>query len=88
MINKIETNPPLIESGPSSRQSNSAGALPDKDADVSVQVNYGSLIDKATQGLPTDTQVVQRAREFILSGESESLKIIRKTAKDIIRFGI
>ncbi|MHC4556828.1 MAG: hypothetical protein ACYS80_05930 [Planctomycetota bacterium] len=88
MIEKIDINRSPIESELSSRQPNSAGALPDNDADVSVQVNYASLIDQATQSPQTDTQLVQQARELLLSGELESLPRIRDAIEDILAFGI
>ena len=78
----------MIESGSSSTQSNSAGALPDNDADVSVQVDYASLIDEATQSPEADTQAVQRARELLLSGELESSACVFEAAGNIALFGI
>jgi hypothetical protein len=56
MIEEIDTNKvrDFLEKS-SSRQPNSAGALPENDADVS-QVNYASLIDDAMQSPQTDTR--------------------------------
>ena len=88
MIDKIDANPPLMESGSSSGQPNSAGALPDNDTDVSVQVSYAHLIDKAMQKPPTDTQLVERARALLLSGELETRRNIREAAENIRKFGI
>lgn len=88
MIPEINANQRLIESGSSSTQSNSAGALPDNDADVSVQVDYASLIDEATQSPEADTQAVQRARELLMSGELESPACVFEAAGNIATFGI
>jgi hypothetical protein len=88
MIDKVDINPPPIESGSSSGQPNSARARPDKDADVSVQVNYASLIDKAMRSPQADTKLVQRARGLLLSGQLESSQNTRKAAENIIKFGI
>ncbi len=88
MIDKIDTNQPLIESGLSSGQPNLAGALPNNDVDVSVQVSYASLIEKAMQGPETDTKLVQQARELLLSGRLDSPKNILEAAENIVKFGI
>lgn len=88
MIEKIDIIQSPVESSSSSRQPNSTGALPDNDADVSVQVDYASLIDQATQNPQTDAQLVQEARELLLSGEYESLPRIREAIEDILAFGI
>jgi len=89
MIEKVDTNQiqGFLEKS-SSRQPNSAAALPANDADVSVQVNYASFIDKAMQTPQTDSQAVQKARELLLSGQLESPGIIQQAAKNIITFGI
>jgi hypothetical protein len=88
MIPEINANQRLIESGASSTQSNSAGALPDNDADVSVQVDYASLIEEAIQTPEADTQAVRRARELLLSGELESSIYAFEAAGNIATFGI
>jgi len=89
MIEKINiTNRPLIETGSSSGQPNSSGALPGNDMDVDVKVDYGSLIEKAMQEPQTDAQIVQKARYLLMSGELESPERIRKAAENIVEFGI
>jgi len=89
MIEKIDTNQIQDFLGkPSSKQSDSTKALPNNGADVSLQVNYASFIDKAKQTPQTDTEAVQRAQELLLSGELESPENIRAAAENIIRFGI
>ncbi len=89
MIDKIEpNNQPLIESGSSNGQPNPPGALRGNDVDVSVQVNYASLVDKAMQPPKTDDQVVRQARELLLSGKLDSEDIIRGVAENILKYGI
>ncbi len=88
MIEKININRPLIEPGSPSGQPNSSGALPGNDMDVDVQVDYGSLIEKAMQEPQTDAQTVQKARDLLLSGELDSPERVRKAAKNIVEFGI
>ncbi len=89
MIEKIDTSQfqGFVEKS-SSRQPNSAAGLGDNNADVSVQVNYASFIDKAIKFQQIDTQTVQRARELLLSGELENPKNILQTAENIITFGV
>lgn len=88
MIDKIEPNQPLIEQEASSRQPNSAKAHNDKNADVSLQVNYASFIDKAMQPPQTDAQLLKRAKELLLSGELESREKIKEAAEYMALFGI
>lgn len=89
MIDKIGTNnQPLIESGSSAGQPKDPRAVRGSDVDVSVQVNYASLVEKAIQPPKTDDQRVQQARELLLSGELQSKENIRKAAEDILKYGI
>lgn len=89
MIDEVGTNNirDFLEKS-SSRPPNSAGALPNDDEDVSVEVNYASLIDTAMQSPETDTQAVQRARELLLSGQLESPESVQEAAENIVNFGI
>ncbi len=88
MIEKIDTSQPLIDSGMSSGQPRSARALPDRDEDVSVQVNYASLIEKAMQEPESDDQRIEKSRELLLSGQLESAENIRQAAENIVKYGI
>jgi hypothetical protein len=89
MIDKIGTNnQPLVESGLSAAQPNNPRAARGSDVDVSVQVNYASLVEKAMQPPKTDDQRVQQARELLLSGKLQSKRNIRKAAENILRYGI
>jgi len=73
---------------PQSKQTGSARALSNQDADASLRVNYAFIMDKAKQIPPPDTKSVQQARELLLSGRLESPQNIRKASENIIRFGI
>ena len=89
MIGKINTNQvrELLEES-SSRKPKSGGAVQNSGADVSVQVNYAALIDKAMQPSQTDVDAVNAARKLLLSGRLESKDNFREAAKNIIKFGI
>ena len=89
MIEHIGTNnQPLIESGSSTGQPNSSGAMRGNDVDVSIQVNYASLVEKAMQPPKTDDQLVQQARELLLSGKLDSEEIIKGAIENILLYGI
>ena len=89
MIEKLDTNQihGFLEKS-SSRQPNSTAALPDNNMSASIQVDYASFIDRAMQTPKTDSKAVERARGLLLSGQLESLKNIKRAAKNIITFGI
>lgn len=89
MIEQIGTNnKPLIESGSSSGQPNPPGAIRGNDVDVSVQVDYAFLVDKASQPPKMDDQFVQQARELLLSGRLGSIDIIKEAAENILKYGV
>ncbi len=88
MINRIDNNQPLIEPGPASGQANQPRVLPKAGDDVSVQVNYASLIEQALQEPQDEALAIQKARDLLLSGELESPRNIREAAKNILDFGV
>lgn len=89
MIDKIGTNSqPLIESGSSAGQPNQPAVIRGNDVDVSVQVDYASLVDKAMQPPETDDQLVRQARELLLSGKLDSMDIIKEAAENILKYGV
>jgi hypothetical protein len=92
MIKPIDTNQLPLEPGSSGGlQANdlgAAGVRPDNGVDVSVHVDYASLIEKAMQQSQTDAQIVQRAKDILLSGQLESPRTIREAAENIVKFGI
>ncbi|HEW79453.1 MAG TPA: hypothetical protein ENH34_05785 [Phycisphaerales bacterium] len=89
MIEKIDNSQiqDFVEKS-SPKQPDSASAAPSNSADISIQVDYASFINKAMQIQQTDANAVQRARELLLSGRLESPENIRAAAKDIVKFGI
>ncbi|MHC4424093.1 MAG: hypothetical protein ACYSWR_05430 [Planctomycetota bacterium] len=89
MIEKINTSQiqELVEKL-SSKQPNSAGVSPNNAADASLQLDYASFIDKATQSPQTDTNAVKRAQELLTTGQLESTENIRAATENISKFGI
>ena len=89
MIEKVDTNQiqNFLEK-PSTRLPSPAEAVSGNDADVSVQVDYASFIDAATQTPKTDSQAIEKARQLLLSGQLESPENIKQAAENIITFGI
>ncbi len=88
MIDKIDTSQfqePLEK--PTPKQSNSTGPVPDDNMD-SIQVNYASLIDQATQPLQTDAEVIEQARKLLKSGQLVSLENIQEAVENMVKFGI
>jgi len=89
MIEQIGiNNQPLIDSGPSSGLPNLPGAIRGNDVDVSVQVDYASLVDKATQPPEMGDQLVQQARELLLSGKLDSIDMIKEAVENILKYGV
>ena len=89
MIENINTNQPqnLLENS-SSSQPDSAGAAQNNQPDVSLKVEYASLIDKAAQIQQTDTNALQQAKELLASGQLESPQNFQEAAENIINFDI
>lgn len=88
MIGKIDTNQLPLDPNSSSGQVNAASTHPNSGVDVSVQVQYAHLVEKAMQLTQTDTERVQQARELLLSGQLDRPENIQKAAENIIKFGI
>lgn len=89
MIGKIQANQirellEALSSGPPNPDS----AIPNNDADVSVQVNHASLIKQAIQASEAQDDVVGEARKLLRSGKLESPENIREAADNIVTFGI
>lgn len=57
-------------------------------ADATLQIEYDTLIQQATQIQQTDPQAVEQAKQLLDSGELENTENIRQAAEDIIDFGI
>ena len=86
---KIDTNniPDFLEK-PQARQHPGAKALTNKDADISLQTDYATLIEQAKQAPSTQVDAVGRARQLLQSGELESPSNIRSAAENILKYGI
>lgn len=90
MIEKI--NPKLIQDfleTLSSKPPDSAKVLPnDGDEDVSLQVDYESLIEKALQSPQTDADAVKRAQELLSSGQLDTAANSQAAAEEIAEYGV
>ena len=89
MIDKIDNSQIQDILGRSSaKQPESAKISSDSSADVSIRVEYASLINKAMQIQNSDTDAVEKAQRLLRSGQLESSQNIRAAAENIIEFGI
>jgi hypothetical protein len=88
MIDKIESNQPLIESGISSKQLNTNNTAPKNNLDASVHVDYASLINMAMQLPQSDPQHVEKAHDALLSGQLDTTENTYKAAENIVKYGI
>jgi len=89
MINKIDAHQIQdVLARPASQQASSAKALADGGVDISLQINYASLVDKAMLTQRTDAEVVQHASELLRSGLLESPENVRAAAENIVKFGV
>ena len=88
MIDKIDITQPLMEPGSSSGQGNLPRIGPQSGEDVSVQVDYASLIEQVMQPPETDAQAVEQARQLLHSGRLDSPKNIKEAAENIVKLGI
>jgi len=89
MINKIDARQIQdVLARSASKQTSSAKSLTDSGVDISLQINYASLVDKAMLSQRTDAEVVQRARELLQSGLLESPENVRAAAENIVKFGV
>ena len=89
MIDKIDNSQIQDILGRSSaKQPESAKTISDSSADVSIRVEYASLINKAMQIQHSDTDAVEKARRLLRSGQLESPQNVRAAAENIIEFGI
>jgi hypothetical protein len=89
MINKIDAH--QIEdvfARLAPKQPNSAKAPADSGVDISLQVNYASLADKAMPAQGTDADAIRHAAELLRSDELESLENTRFAVENIVRFGV
>ena len=89
MIEKIDANQiqSFLEKTPS-RKKNDVTAFAGNDAEVSVQVDYATLIEKAIKAPKTDSDVIEHTKKLLLSGQLESSENIQKATENILNFGI
>ena len=89
MIEKVNTNQiqSFLEKTPS-REKNNVAAFTGDDAEVSVQVDYATLIEKAIKVPKTDSEVIENTKKLLLSGQLESSENIQKATENILNFGI
>jgi len=89
MIEKVDTNQIQSFLGKTpSRIKNDVAAFTGNDAEVSVQVDYASLIENAIKVPQTDSKDVEQAKKLLLSDQLENPENIQKAAENIINFGI
>ena len=89
MIDKINNNQIsdiLKESFPQQTAPSTGDA--DNQADASLQVTYGDLIEEAKQSQQQDADAVDQARKLISSGQLDTPENIRAAAEAIVKFGI
>ena len=96
MIEKINNTNKQIMENSSSNVLNETGRGPaglaanilKNQADATVEISYGSLIEKAWQTPPTDAESFDQARVLLLSGRLDTVENIRAAAENMITFGI
>jgi hypothetical protein len=89
MIDKIDNSQIQdILGRSSSKQPQPAKAPSESSADVSIHVEYASLINKAMQIQQSDIEAIQKAQKLLLSGLLESPQNIRAAAENIVELGI
>jgi hypothetical protein len=89
MINKIDAHQIQdVLARQASQQASSAKALADGGVDISLQVDYASLVNKAMLTEQSDAEAVRRASELLRSGQLESPENVRAAAENIVKFGV
>lgn len=89
MINNIDRNQiGHLVGQPSLPGADPAAARPVSDADASLQVRFGDLINQAKQSATTDTDAVREARQLLNSGQLTSAENIASAARNILSFGV
>jgi hypothetical protein len=89
MIGKVnnEQMPGFVEKsglqGPDKKQSPS-----DSEMNVSFEVDWAALINKAIETKPEEAGAVERAQKLLLSGQLDSADNARRAAENIIDSGI
>ena len=71
-----------------SRQNHSIESLEKNCPDASLQIDYATLIKRATEIFQTDPAAIDEVRQLLSSGELESADNYRKAAENITELGI
>ena len=88
MIDKIEIHQSILDSAASSKQIKTGSSHTDNNTDVTVQVDNANLINKALQIPESDPQLLERARELLLSGLLETPENFLEAAQNLYDFGV
>jgi hypothetical protein len=88
MIDKIEIHQSLLDSATSTKSSSTTPAHADNNTDVTVQVDNANLINKALQITESDPQLLERARQLILTGRLETPENFLEAAQNLYDFGV
>lgn len=89
MINNIDPNKIQDLLGKSSfKQPDSIKATLKSDLEVSLQVDYASIIKEAMQIPRGNTEAVKQAQKLLLSGQLEEYENIQAAADNIIKCGV
>lgn len=89
MIDKINnTNIQDVLGNSLPKQANSNKAASANDVDISLQVDYASLIEKAVQLPEENNHAVQQAQKLLESGNLDTIENIKAAAQNIINLGI
>jgi len=89
MIDKINNNPIQDHlDGPTPGQSGRAKPAANEQADATLQIDFGRLIEQAVKMPPADKDAVQKAKELLQSGRLDNPENIKEAAQNIIKFGL
>ncbi len=89
MIDKININQtPDHFDAQSPVQPNRTKPPVNNQADAALQIDYGRLIEQATNAPPAETDAVQKASELLQSGQLDNPANIREAAENILNYGI
>ena len=89
MINKINNNQiSEIYKDASAKSAPLSQTAGNSQADASLQVSYEALLEQAKEEPVNDANVVERARQMLISGELDNPENIRKAAENLLKFGV
>lgn len=88
MIDKININQIQERLEGPQGQPNRPKQATNEQADATLQIDYGRLIEQATTMPLADNTAVQRAKELLQSGQLDNPANIKQAAENIIKFGI